>query len=157
VSRGPVATRRRPTAGRPSARPEGRPYLGTRFRVEIVAADGRVRDLGCCEVILPELPVRRARRDPASEVAGCDRLVLRRGFDGTTDLRRWWQEARRRKAAPARTVSVALLAEDGRTAVAGWVFSGARPVSLAYSPLQANVPAVLLETLVLEYEDVALR
>jgi len=85
------------------------------------------------------------------------RLVLRRGFDGATDLRDWWKDTRRRKTPRPWTATVSLLAEDCRTVVANWVLTGARPVSLVYSPLHASQPAVVIETVTLEFDDVELR
>jgi hypothetical protein len=144
-------SRRRRTARR------DRPLLNTNFTVVIEAPDAASRDLGCCEVILPELPVRRPAK-AAETVSGetAPRLVLKRGFDGSPDLRDWWKDTRRRKSPRPRTVTVSLLAEDCRTVVATWVFAGARPISLAYSPLQASAPAVIIEGIELEFDDVEL-
>ena len=147
--------------GRPSRRRTGRrdrPLLNTNFAVTIEAPDHGSREIGCCEVILPELPVRRPAKNTDTEPGEAGRrLVLRRGFDGSPDLRDWWKDTRRRKSPRPRTVIVSLLAEDCRTVVATWVFTGARPVSLAYSPLHASAPAVVIETVALEFEDVELR
>ena len=131
--------------------------LNTNFTVTLEPPDSVIRSIGFCEVILPELPVRRPAKTSATESdAVVPRLVLRRGFDGATDLRDWWRDARRRKTARPWTVTVCLLAEDCRTVVATWIFTGARPVRLAYSPLHASEPAVLIETVSLEFEDVEL-
>jgi hypothetical protein len=56
-----------------------------------------------------------------------------------------------------RTVTVQLLATDHDEAVMQWRFLGARPVSLAWSALDAMAPALLTETLVLSFEQVELR
>ena len=56
-----------------------------------------------------------------------------------------------------RTITVRLLAEDCATVAATWTFTGARPVSLGYSPLHASEPSVVIETLALEFDDVELR
>lgn len=153
-----VATR---PAGGTSRRRTGRrdrPFLNTNFDVTLEPPDAATRSIGFCEVILPELPVRRPAKTVAAESeAVVPRLVLRRGFDGTPDLRDWWKDTRRRRTPRPWTVTVCLLAEDCRTVVATWVFTGARPVSLAYSPLHASEPAVLIETVALEFEDVELR
>ena len=148
-------------AGRTSRRRPAhrdRPYLNTNFTVTLEPPDLAGRSMGFCEVILPELPVRQpAKPAAAGSEAIIPRLVLRRGFDGATDLRNWWKDARRRKAARPWTVAVQLLAEDCSTVVATWIFTGARPVSIGYSPLNASEPAVLIETVTLEFEDVELR
>jgi hypothetical protein len=150
----------RPTS-RGSLRRRGRrdrPFLNTNFTVTLEAPGSIVRAIGFCEVILPELAARRPPKPAATEPdAAAHRLVLRRGFDGTTDLRDWWKETRRRKTPRPWTVVVSLLAEDCRTVVATWIFTGARPVSLAYSPLHASEPAVVIETIALEFQDVELR
>ena len=153
-------------AARPRARarsrvavPRDRPFLNTNFTVEIAASDVGSISIGFCEVILPEMPVRRPDKRAAAEGpdAAPARLVLRRGFDGTAALRNWCHDTRRRKTPRLRTVTVCLLAEDVAMTVATWTFLGARPVSLAYSPLHASEPAVVIETLALEFDDVELR
>jgi hypothetical protein len=153
-----VATRPRDRASRRRTARRDRPFLNTNFDVTLEPPGAACRSIGFCEVILPELPVQRPATTAAAElVSTVPRLVLRRGFDGTTDLRDWWKDARRRKTPRPWTVTVCLLAEDCATVVATWIFSGARPVSLAYSPLHAGEPAVLIETVALEFEDVELR
>ncbi len=148
-------------ASRTSRRRTGhrdRPFLNTNFTVTLEPPDAASRSIGFCEVILPELPVQRPAQTTSAEAgAVVQRLVLRRGFDGTPDLRDWWRDTRRRKKPRPWTVTVCLLAEDCRTIVATWVFTGARPASLAYSPLHASEPAVLVETVALDFENVELR
>ena len=152
VTRPAARTSRRRTGRR------DRPFLNTNFTVTLEPPEAASRSIGFCEVILPELPVRRPAKAGAVESdAVVPRLVLRRGFDGTPDLRDWWKDTRRRKTPRPWAVTVCLLAEDCATVVATWVFTGARPVSLAYSPLHASEPAVLIESVTLEFEDVALR
>lgn len=152
VTRPAARTSRRRTGRR------DRPFLNTNFTVTLEPPEAASRSIGFCEVILPELPVRRPAKTAAMESdAVVPRLVLRRGFDGTPDLRDWWKDTRRRKTPRPWTVTVCLLAEDCATVVATWVFTGARPVSLAYSPLHAGEPAVLVETVALDFEDVELR
>lgn len=145
-------------SGRRRTERRDRPFLNTNFSVTLEPPDSASRSMGFCEVILPELPVRRPAKTAATgSEAIVPRLVLRRGFDGAKDLRDWWKDSRRRKTPQPWTVTVQLLAEDCATVVATWVFRGARPDSLAYSPLQASEPAVLIETVTLEFEDVELR
>ncbi len=153
VAKRPAARTSRRRTGR-----RDRPLLNTNFTVTLEPPDSVSLSIGFCEVILPELSVRRpAKATAADSVAIVPRLVLRRGFDGATDLRDWWRDTRRRKTPRPWTVTVCLLAEDCRTVVAIWVFTGARPVSLAYSPLHASEPTVLIETVALEFDDVELR
>jgi hypothetical protein len=153
-----VATRPADRTGRRRPGHRDRPFLNTNFTVTLEPPDSVKRCIGFCEVILPELPVRRpAKAATVESVAVAPQLVLRRGFDGATDLRDWWKDTRRRKTPRPWTVTVRLLAEDCETVVATWIFTGVRPVSLAYSPLQASEPAVLIESVALEFEDVELR
>jgi hypothetical protein len=134
-----------------------RPYGSFNFRVVLDAPAGDT--LGFCEVVFPEFPVAppaARRRAPTDDGVGPTTLLLRRGFDGRTDLYDWWNEARRaRKKPPARTLQVELLSE-ARRAVARWTFTGCRPVRLSYSPLDAQVSAVLTETLELSFERMEL-
>ncbi len=153
-----VATRPAGRASRRRTARRDRPFLNTNFEVTLEPPDSASRSIGFCEVILPELPVRRPAKPAAADSdAVVPRLVLRRGFDGTSDLRDWWKDTRRRKAPRPWTVTVRLLAEDCRTVVATWIFTGARPASLAYSSLHASAPAVFVETVALEFEAVELR
>jgi len=133
-----------------------RPYGSFNFRV-VIGAPGR-ESQGFREVVFPDFPVRAAGpRVRTEESQGhASTLVLRRGFDGRTDLYDWWDEARRaRKKPPGRTVRVELL-NEARRPVARWIFDGCRPVKLAYSPLDAQVSAVLIETLELSFEKMEL-
>jgi hypothetical protein len=153
-----VATRHAGRTGRRRPGHRDRPFLNTNFTVTLEPPDSVERSIGFCEVILPELPVRRpAKAATVDSVAVALQLVLRRGFDGATDLRDWWRDTRRRKTPRPWTVTVRLLAEDCETVVATWIFTGVRPVSLAYSPLQASEPAVLIESVALEFGDVELQ
>lgn len=153
-----MATRPRPRAGRAVTATRGRPFLNTNFSVDLGAGDSRSQSIGFSEVILPDLPVRKPDKTAvAAPDAPGRRLVLRRGFDGTADLRSWWNDTRRSKAPKPRTITVRLLAEDCATVAATWIFAGARPVSLGYSPLHASEPSVVIETLALEFDDVELR
>ena len=153
-----VATRPASRTGRRRPGHRDRPFLNTNFTVTLEPPDAASRSMGFCEAILPELPVRRPTKPAAAgSEAIVPRLVLRRGFDGAADLRNWWKDTRRRKTPRPWTVVVQLLAEDCATVVATWIFTGARPVSIGYSPLNASEPAVLIETVTLEFEDVELR
>ena len=128
-----------------------RPYLGSRFLVDLGAGDSRGVAAGFCEVLLP---TRRLAEGDAG--LGVDTLVLRRGFTGALDLHAWFGQAQRGKAPKRRTVQVELLDDDGERVVATWRFRHARPVSLSYSPLQAMAPAVLVETVELAFDSVEL-
>ncbi len=136
---------------------ERRPYGSFNFRV-VLGESGR-ETLGFCEVVFPDFPVPApaARRRPAESTDRPATLLLRRGFDGRPELYDWWNDVRRaRKKPPARTVTVELLNETRRP-VARWTFTGCRPVTLAYSPLDAQASAVLIETLELSFEKMELR
>lgn len=135
---------------------EQRPYGSFNFRV-VVGEPGREIH-GVCEVVFPDFPLRApaTRRTTAEALEASGPLVLRRGSDGTQELYDWWNEARRSKKPAARTVSVELL-DENRAPVTRWTFTGCRPRKLAYSPLDARVSAVLIETLELSFERFELR
>lgn len=137
------------------------PYTGANFLVSLGDTDGRDRAAGFAEVVFPTFVRQRTASRPAAgrDVAspdGPDRphLVLRRGVIGSLDLYRWWEETRRKRKPPTRTVTVELLAEDHATTVLTWRFLGAYPVSLGYSPLSAVEGGILFETVELAFDDV---
>lgn len=141
------------------------PFSALHFSVHIGGAGTPGHDLGFSEVIFPPFPVsgsaeatQRVASEPALDSpAAAQNLVLRRGFDGRLDLYRWWDQARKRQALRARTVTVQLLDAQGREPVVTWRFSHARPLLLAYSPLDAMHGSVLMETLTLGFESMSLR
>lgn len=128
-----------------------RPYGSFNFRVSL--GEGAKASTGFSEVVFPVFALSVARGDPPAAAAPAT-LVLRRGFDGALDVYSWWNKSRRSKRARGRTVTVELLDESQRRPVARWKFTGCRPVSLAYSPLDARSSAVLIETVELSYEDI---
>lgn len=140
------------------------PHANANFRVDLGDPGGR--DRGFCEVVFPEFRVdareagrsgtgrRLARRDDGE---ASPYLTLRRGVTGALDLYAWWDRARRGKAAQRRTVTVQLLAADHATVVLTWTFRRAHPVSLSYAPLNALQGAVLIETLVLDFDAMEMR
>lgn len=142
-----------------------RPHANANFRVDLGEPGGR--DQGFCEVVFPEFRVdarppgrasgsgsRPARND---DTEASPYLTLRRGVTGALDLYAWWDAARRSKAPPRRMVTVQLLAADHATVVLTWTFQRARPVSLSYAPLNALQGAVLIETLVLDFDTMEMR
>lgn len=159
------------------AGPQGiAPFSALHFSVHIGGTGARGDELGFCEVIFPPFAVPAqaaaaggeahdsheahdptAAATPSRAPGTAQTLVLRRGFDGRLDLYRWWDQARRRQALRGRTVAVRLLDAQGREAGATWRFSHARPLLLAYSPLDALHGGVLIETLTLGFEAMSLR
>jgi phage tail-like protein len=145
-----------------------RPHGNSNFVVEFGSGASRSGRTGFAEVIFPPFTVGDASERrvsgssrPASVVgaaapvdAACQRLVLRRGVTGALDLYAWWDQARRGKSPPRRTMNVKLLAEDHATVVWTWRFRNVRPVSLSYSPLRGVDGGVLMETIELAYDDV---
>jgi phage tail-like protein len=136
------------------------PYGSHRFSVQWTGA-GAAPPLGFSQVLLPALPV-HAEQDGAALASDIafpppGHLVLRRAFDGQRGLQQWWQRVRQGRLRAPRTVTVQLLAAEHDQAVMCWRFRGARPVSLGWSALDAMVPALLTETLVLSFEQVDLR
>jgi hypothetical protein len=136
------------------------PCSALNFNVHFSGVGAPAVDLGFSEVIFPPFAVMPKGDAPGPTTdgsAGPQTLVLRRGFDGRLDLYRWWDQARRRKAQRGRTVTVQLLGADEHAPVATWRFSQARPVLLAYSPLDALHGGVLVETLTLAFDSMSLR
>jgi phage tail-like protein len=140
--------------------PREQPYTGTRFLVSIGEQDGREPSAGFAEVIFPPFEHARTRdREPGhtpprpSDAPGA-LLVLRRGVTGRLDLYTWWDEARREKTPPTRTVTIQLLGDDDRAAVMTWRFLKAQPVTLSYSPLNAMTGSVVMEQVALAFERV---
>jgi phage tail-like protein len=136
---------------------DDRPLLNANFVVELAAGKGS----GFAEVVFGPFTVSAASGADAvqpSPAAGAgalaNRVVLRRGATGALDLYEWWRQARDGRAPRRRTVTVKLLAEDRSTVLVSWRLRNARPVSLAYSPLDALQGAVLMETIELAFDDV---
>lgn len=124
---------------------DGRPAGNHRFLVDLGdRGDPQSAAAGFGEVVFPRFDV---QPDGAAE----PRLILRRGVTGARNLYQWWDKARRDKA-PRRNVRITLLGDDGVTPLMHWRFVGARPVALEYGALNANAPAVLLETIELAFE-----
>lgn len=155
----------KPARGEPSARPGAGPTLraastaplgNAHFCVDLGdGVDPRSAAAGFCEVVFPDALLADAdvQTPQAAATLRSPHLVLRRAATGALDLYRWWAQARGGKA-PRRTVVIELLAEDLSTPVMRWRFSGARPVGLTYSPLNAQAPGLLFETLTLAFEQV---
>ena len=142
-----------------------RPHGNSNFVVEFGSGASRSGRTGFAEVVFAPFtiadpaPGRRAAAAPAPAAAGTSdpptqRLVLRRGVTGELDLYAWWDQARRGKAPPRRSMNVKLLAEDHATVVWTWRFRNVRPVSLSYSPLRGVDGGILMETIELAYDDV---
>lgn len=131
------------------------PYPGSSFLVSIGAQDGREAAAGFADVVFPAFEHRRERQATGDDDGA--RLVLRRGATGRLDLYQWWDESRRHKTPPTRTVTVQLLAGDRRTVVMTWRFLRAYPVTLSYSPLNAMDGGVLMEEVGLAFERVEME
>ena len=142
-----------------------RPHGNSNFVVEFGSGASRSGRTGFAEVIFAPFTIadststrqRPAVTAPSAAPAGeapSPRLVLRRGVTGAHDLYAWWDQARRGKAPPRRTMNVKLLAEDHATVVWTWRFRNVRPVSLSYSPLRGVDGGILMETIELAYDDV---
>jgi phage tail-like protein len=144
-----------------------RPHGNSNFVVEFGSGASRAGRTGFAEVVFAPFTIAEpapapARRGAASTLPSpapmgeptAPRLLLRRGVTGALDLYAWWDQARRGKAPPRRTMNVKLLAEDHATVVWTWRFRNVRPVSLSYSPLRGVDGGVLMETIELAYDDV---
>ena len=93
----------------------------------------------------------------AADGSDAARLVLRRGFSGSLEVYRWWNETRLGKGKGGRTVEVALLDGERGDVVCTWTFASARPEQLSYSPLQALESSVMIETLTLSYDTMTMK
>ena len=129
-----------------------RPCVGSNFLVSFGSGDARSAGAGFSEVIFPTFTL-----DPPAATAPEQTLLLKRGVTGGLDLYAWWNKARRGKAPQRRTVKVELLTEDFETVVMTWLFRNARPVSLAYSPLNALEGGIVVETLELAFDRMEMR
>ena len=132
-----------------------RPLLNANFVVEI----GAGKSGGFAAVVFGPFAAKPGAAAPAPAAATpssplADRVVLRRGATGALDLYAWWRQARDGRAPPRRTVTVKLLADDHASVLMTWRLRNARPVSLAYSPLDALDGTVLMETIELAFDDV---
>lgn len=127
-----------------------RPCSGANFLVSFGAGDARAEHAGFSEVIFPTFMADAEHCGTAPTAS----LVLKRGVNGGLELYAWWDKARRGKAPQRRTVKVELLAEDQRSVVLTWRFFNARPLSLAYSPLNAIEAGIVIETLELAFDRV---
>lgn len=143
------------------------PLSNANFLVDMGTSDPYRPENGFCEVVFPAFNVaagqgsndaRLTSQLPLNYSAAPDNhLVLRRGVTGRLDLYSWWNDARSKKKTGGRTITVSLLASDLETVALTWRFSNARPVSLVYSPLNSMQGQVLLETIVLEFDDVRIE
>jgi len=142
-------------AAKKAAARHDRPLLNANFVVELGAGKGS----GFAEVVFaPFAATPEAAHAPSLAAAAtapvANRIVLRRGATGALDLYDWWRQARDGRAPRRRTVTVKLLADDHASVLVTWRFRNVKPVSLAYSPLDALDGTVLMETIELAFDDV---
>ena len=137
--------------------PDTMPCGATHFDVRFSGQGEPV--LGFCEVLFDPFVNTALSSSPEAQVpeAAPQRLVLRRGFDGSLALYRWWDQSRKHRLQRGRTVTVHLLDSGHHSPVVSWVFSHAQPVLLAYSPLDALHGGLLMETLTLRYDTVTMK
>lgn len=142
----------------PKAAVEGRdrPLANANFLVEIAGASGGFAEASFAPFTIA--PGEAAQGPLLAAAAGsvANRLVLRRGATGALDLYAWWDQARQGHAPPRRVVKVKLLGADHATVLMTWRFRNVRPVSLAYSPLDAMDGGILMETIELAYDEVTM-
>ncbi len=131
-----------------------RPYPSVDFRVWLGAGDDG--SLGFCRVEFPDFPAACGSGVDTALAPYRSTLLLQRGFDGQLTVYAWWHRARDTKRLRGKTVRIELLGPR-RRAVATWIFSGCRPVRLAYSPLDALASTVLMESLELSFEQMAME
>lgn len=135
------------------APPQQRPCGNGNFLVDLGMGDPRAPEAGFCEVIFPDFLRGGVTPAPSTPtVQPC--VVLRRAATGALDLYEWWSAARSAKTPAPRTVVVELLGADLASPVMRWRFLKATPVGLGYSPLNAQTPGLLYESLSLAFEQV---
>ena len=130
------------------------PYPSVDFRVWLGSGDDG--SLGFCRIEFPGFPASASGSGDDALANARSTLLLQRGFDGQLTVSAWWNRARGATRPRGRTVRVELLGPRQR-AVAAWIFSGCRPVRLAYSPLDASLSAVLMESLELSFEQMTME
>jgi hypothetical protein len=120
------------------------PFGTGSFSVEIAAGDAGepAIESGFASVGFPDFGV---------EHDSTAHLVLRRAVTGTRELYAWWDKARSGGKA-ARDVRIRLIGADREQVVMAWTFRAARPVLLSHTPLDANAPGLMLETLALTFD-----
>ena len=121
-------------------RPASEPFLNMRFRVEIEG----MRETGVLEVVFPAARLGRQAKDGIRARYGT--MLLKRGVSRSQEWYAWWDQARRVRKTPARSVTVTLLDEAGSSA-RRWTFRNTRPVAYSLSNLNALGHEALTETL----------
>ena len=121
------------------------PCSGRNFVVDLGDGAG---DSGFAQVVFPEF------RTDGKQDAPMPPLLLRRAVTGAGTLNEWWTQACAKPQDTARTVRVTLIAADHEQIVRSWRFIGALPVSISYSPLDANAAELVYETLALGFERI---
>lgn len=79
-------------------------------------------------------------------------LILSRHFNGSTYLYQWWK-ATQHGSLEHRSVEIKLYPEERTSQVAVWRFYGCFPICYYYSPLNAEKPDVLTETIELNVHN----
>lgn len=133
-------------------RPSEQPLGSFNFRVQIGTGRTALR-LGFTMVEFPPLCVPEAPVPRALEAAPA-LLVLHRASTRSLDLYAWWNATRHARRVVGRTVLVELLDATGDGSLRNWRFTGCKPVTLQYSPLDAQQSALLVESLSLSFNTV---
>lgn len=115
------------------------PLTGDRFAVEVEGTAVLVTG-----VTLPAASIEPAQRGPGNTRYGP--VILRRPLSADRMFSEWWKAALNGSSSGSKSGRVTLLTPDMKAAAA-WKFSGARPVTLTLSPLDASSPAMVIETL----------
>lgn len=133
--------------------PETRPVAGCHFRVELVDGTRHSIEVDCAEVLFPLLSAPPETSDTDADAP----LVLRRATTADTLLHDWWAKAHQSRTPQRRTVHVTLLAPDHERVVRRWRFNNARPLTLHYTPLNAMQSALVMESLAIAFDSVAIE
>src|SRR5262245_59304352 len=125
---------------------ENQPFTNTRFRVEIEG----VGATDAFEVVFPQARVATRPRSERKTEYGT--LILRRGLTRSSAWYDWWHGARQARRRAGRSVVIALLDEQGATAIR-WTYAGAQPIGYLVSSLHALGNEPVIETLELSVAE----
>ncbi len=147
----------------------GRPYLNFNFLVDLGMGNAGGTDTSFqagfqeCSVIGTEVTVAEyrngnARYNNVMKITGINKsqdLTLKRGCGASVHLYKWLDQIRTGDQLARRTVTIHLQSEDHKS-VMSWKLKEARPTKINFGSFNAKGTDVLMEELVLAYEQLEL-
>ena len=137
------------------------PLSGHNFRVVVAIAGPRggqvrLREVAVSRVMLPSFRLEGAPWEPhdsrSDDVDPSTFLRLQRGHTGSAEFWNLYRADRDKLKRTVQLVAVDLFDEAGRPATR-WEFTGCRVVGLDLTPLDATESALLMETLVVAFDE----